>query len=131
MTTLNLMIMSKKVLLIDDDEDEQLIFTEALKEINDSVKCFCVINAEEAIRFLHQSMPDFVFLDVNMPVLNGFDCLDLIKKDEKLKRIPVIMYSTGMDEAIARSAIRKGAFACIKKENTIGELAKTLKKIFP
>ncbi len=123
-------MMNKNILLIDDDEDEQLIFSEALKDINVSVNCFCAITVEEGIKFLRQLLPDFIFLDVNMPVLNGLECLDIIKKDEQLKAIPVIMYSTGMNDKISKLALRKGAFACLKKTNSISDLASMLKKLF-
>ena len=121
--------MCKKILLIDDDEDEQIFFTEALKEINVSVKCFCAVTAEEGMKLLKHFLPDVIFLDMNMPVLNGLECLELIKKDDGLKKIPVIIYSTGMDEHMFKDATRKGAFTCIKKKDTIKELASTLKDL--
>jgi len=121
--------MYKKILLIDDDEDEQFFFREALKEINVSVKCFCAMTAEEGIRLLRHFSPDFIFLDMNMPILNGLECLEIIKKDDGLKEIPVILYSTGMDEHMFEDATRMGAFACIKKKSSIEELALILKDL--
>jgi CheY-like chemotaxis protein len=120
--------MMKKIVLI--DEDEELILTEALKEINDSFKCFCAITAEEGIKLSKQLSPDYIFLDMNMPGLDGFECLDLIKKDHSLKGIPVIMYSTGMNNTIAHAAMGKGASGCVKKESSIKDLVKTLKTLF-
>ena len=120
--------MTTKILLIDDDEDELWIFTEALKEIDDSIDCLSAISAEQGLKLLHQSLPDFIFLDMNMPVLNGFQLLEVIKRDNRLKEIPVIMYSTGITETFATAAMSKGAFGCIKKENTIDDLAIKLKR---
>jgi CheY-like chemotaxis protein len=120
--------MGTKILLIDDDEDEQWIFTEALKEIDDSIDCSFALSAHQGLRLLKQSLPDFIFLDINMPILNGFELLEFIKRDDRLKRIPVVMYSTGINETLANVCMSKGVFACIKKENTIRELAETLKK---
>ena len=120
--------MNMKILLIDDDEDEQWIFAEALKEIDDSIDCFSALNAQQGLKLLTQSSPDFVFLDMNMPVINGFQLLEIIKKDDRLRDIPVIMYSTGINETFARVAVSKGASGCIKKENTITDLAHMLKK---
>ena len=75
-------------------------------------------------------LPDFVFVDVNMPFVNGLEFLDLIKKDDRLKELPVILYSTGIDNTIVCAAMNKGAFACIKKQNSIKDLVKKLKTLF-
>ena len=63
-----------------------------------------------------------------MPLINGFQLLEIIKKDYRLRDIPVIMYSTGINETFANVAVSKGASGCIKKENTITDLADVLKK---
>jgi len=121
--------MSIKILLIDDDEDEQCIFTEALKKINDPIKCLFAVTPQQGLKLLNQSLPDFVFLDMNMPALNGLQLLEIIKKNDRLKQIPVIMYSTTINQTFTNTAVSKGAFACIKKKDTIQELADTLKKL--
>ena len=120
----------KTVLLIDDDEDEQWVFTEALKEIDDSIECYFALTAHQGLKLLNQSFPDFIFVDVNMPVFNGLQFLQLVKEHKSLKNIPVIMYSTGINETFAHIAMSKGAFASIKKQNTIRELADVLKHLF-
>ena len=122
--------MNKKILLIDDDEDEQWIFTEALKEISNSITCLYAITAKEGLELSKQSLPDYIFIDINMPFSNGLQCLELIKSDDRLKEIPVIIYSTGINNTVIYAAMNKGAFACIKKENTIDDLAKKLKILF-
>ena len=122
--------MNKKILLIDDDEDEQWIFTEALKEISNSIKCLYACTAKEGLELSKQSPPDYIFIDINMPLLNGLQCLELIKSDDRLKITPVIIYSTGINDTIIYAAVTKGAFACIKKENTIKDLAEKLKTLF-
>jgi len=121
---------NKKILLIDDDEDEQWIFMEALKEISSSFICVFAITAKEGLELSKQSPPDYIFIDINMPFLNGLQCLELIKSDDRLKETPVIIYSTGINNTIIYAAMSKGAFACIKKENTIEDLAKKLKTLF-
>lgn len=120
--------MNKTILLIDDDEDEQVIFTEALKEVSSSIKCIFAITAEEGLKLVRHLQPSCVFLDINMPMLNGFECLEYIKKDEHLDKIPVVIYSTGINKSVSERAIKEGATACIKKEGSIHELASSLKK---
>jgi CheY-like chemotaxis protein len=122
--------MYKKVLLIDDDEDEQFFFTEALKEIGAPVKLFFAPTANEGIKLLKFLLPDIVFMDINMPALSGFDCLEIIKCDTRISKIPIIIYSTGINEVVFREALKKGAFACMKKQDTIKELAFALREIF-
>lgn len=121
--------MIKKILLIDDDEDEQLIFNEALAETGNQVSLSCAKTAGEGIRLLQQLTPDYVFLDINMPILNGFECLSLIKKTDGINDIPVIIYSTGLNDHVCKKALQQGAADCIKKLSSINELAETLRKI--
>lgn len=121
--------MYKKILLIDDDEDEQFFFMEALKEINGSVKFFFAANSNEGIRMFKFLSPDIVFIDINMPVINGLECLELISGNKNIKEVNTIIYSTGVDDKICDKAIKKGATACIKKQGTIHDLADILKKL--
>jgi CheY-like chemotaxis protein len=127
---LNKDIMHKKILLIDDDEDEQFFFSEALKEINTAVKFFSAADASEGLKLMRFLLPDIVFIDINMPLLNGMECLDMIKNDDKIKSIPVVIYSTGMDKTVSDDALKKGAVDCLKKQNTIKGLTAILRKFF-
>jgi CheY-like chemotaxis protein len=122
--------MYKKILLIDDDVDEQFFFTEALKEINASAKFFYADTAKEGIDLAKDLLPDFIFIDINMPAVNGLECLDLIvdnKDDDKESQQNIIIYSTTIDNTVRYNALKKGARACLKKQNTIHELAGFLK----
>lgn len=120
--------MCKKVLLIDDDDDEHLIFTEALLEAGIEADVFFAQDAFKGINLLKKMLFDFCFLDINMPLLNGIDCLELIKKDDTIKATPVIIYSTGVDDVISKLLMNKGALACVKKQNNIKRLASVLKR---
>ncbi|HEY2726012.1 MAG TPA: response regulator [Parafilimonas sp.] len=121
--------MYKKILLIDDDADEQFFFIEALKEINASAKFFFANSAKEGLSLVKFLLPDFVFIDINMPAINGLECLDLIAHNEDILQPSIIIYSTTIDNSIRNNAIKKGATACLKKQNSIHELAKLLKNI--
>jgi len=121
--------MYKKILLIDDDEDEQFFFMEALKEINDSIKFFFAADSNEGIKMLEFLLPDIVFIDVNMPVISGLECLELIRNNKNIKKINTVIYSTGVDDKMCDKARKKGATACIKKQGSIHDLANVIKSL--
>lgn len=88
---------NKIVLIIDDDDDDRSLFSDALGEVSSTVKCVSVSDGQEGLEILRdarQALPDLIFLDLNMPRLNGKQCLAEIKKIPELAHIPVIMYST-------------------------------------
>src|SRR5688572_5130051 len=83
--------------IIDDDIEDQEIFIEAVKEVSGNIECSASTSGEDALHKLAMattSRPDLIFLDLNMPKLNGKQVLKEIKKSPGLKEIPVIMYST-------------------------------------
>jgi len=91
------MIYYKNLLLIDDDEDDHEFFMEAVKDIDSTISCTCYFDGEKTLKLLRASEvppPDLIILDTNMPRLNGRQILAELKKDPKLKMIPVVMYST-------------------------------------
>jgi CheY-like chemotaxis protein len=84
--------------MVDDDEDDQLLFREALKQVNKSVTCNTALNGAEALEILQSSVtPDLIFLDLNMPIMNGFDCLKALKNEKIYRHIPVIIFTTAND----------------------------------
>ena len=82
------------ILLADDDMDDRYFFEKALQEIPLETALTKVSNGEQLMGYLHENtarLPDILFLDLNMPGKNGFECLDQIKSDKKLGTIPVII----------------------------------------
>jgi CheY-like chemotaxis protein len=97
----------KTILLIDDDEDDQLIFTDAITELGDDVECIVAKNGYEAFEQLKKAeiQPSVIFLDLNMPVMNGFEFLELLRCMQPPKEIPVVVITTSNDPMdIKRSA---------------------------
>ncbi|MER3465187.1 MAG: response regulator, partial [Chitinophagaceae bacterium] len=80
------------LLFVDDDEDDFLIFAEALKEINAEVQV-TYLSGFDQLKNLNRSDFDLIFLDINMPAVNGIECLKRLK-ETNLKNLPVVMYST-------------------------------------
>jgi CheY-like chemotaxis protein len=110
-------------MLIDDDEDDCMIFSAVVNEINTNINCTCVPNAIDCIETLRsQPAPDCIFLDLNMPFMHGFDFLRLLKTSEELNRIPVIIYSTSSREADMIKAKELGALNFLRKQTSFSEL---------
>lgn len=121
--------MNKKILLIDDDEDEQSIFAEAIHAAKISFDCVFANSAAQGIKIIDSVLPDYIFVDFNMPAKNGIECIKEIKEKNSFKETPVILYTTGLDDRLANTAMQFGASACIKKPFSISALAEMLKNI--
>jgi CheY-like chemotaxis protein len=87
------------VLCVDDDSDDQLMVLETIKELEPSYDVATAFNGLEALQYLNTSvnevkMPCLIIMDINMPLLDGKQTLVRIKKDERFKNIPVVMFTT-------------------------------------
>ncbi|MFL5744479.1 MAG: response regulator [Niastella sp.] len=85
------------VMIIDDDDDDRMLFSEALTEVCPSCILISASNGKEALELLQRSditLPGLIFLDLNMPCMNGMQCLNQLRKCASLRNIPVIMYTT-------------------------------------
>jgi len=120
--------MKKHILLIDDDPDELSILQDALDEMAFEYKCTWANGGKQALEMLRYLEPDIIFLDVNMPNMNGLECLESIKQIPNRNNIPVVLASTGMNNDIKNKGMGIGASACIKKANTFDELNAVLNK---
>jgi len=120
--------MKKHILLIDDDPDELDLLQDALDEMAFEYKCTWAQSGGQALEMLRYLEPDIIFLDINMPNMNGLECLAAIKRLPDRDTIPVVLSSTGMNNDIKNKGIEIGAAACIKKANTFDELNAVLNK---
>ena len=126
------MTYSKSCLLIDDDLDDQLVFSLALKIIG-NIRCVTSGNGFSALKKLEYEppfIPDYIFLDLNLPGINGFDFLAKIKSNPKLSHIPVVIYTTSSREEDILKTKKLGAAAFITKPYQISELTTKLKDFF-
>ena len=85
------------ILLADDDTDDRFFFKKVLNELSIAVQLTTVHNGEELMAYLLENsdqLPDLLFLDLNMPRKSGFECLSEINENEKLKVLPVVIFST-------------------------------------
>ena len=122
----------RQCLLIDDDIDDQEIFNLALNELNDDIECLVANDAIEALeRFRSDTsfVPTHIFIDVNMPRMNGIECLREIKKLSHLDSSEVFLYSTTSDPKIIKLAGDLGARFIIKP-SSIESLVSILSESF-
>ena len=120
------------VLLADDDIDDRMLFSDAVSELNINVDLQIVNDGTELMNYLLTSaviLPEVVFLDLNMPRKNGFECLDEIKKHPVLKEIFIIIYSTTESQKEIDDVFHQQANLFIKKPNSFTELKKALSQL--
>jgi CheY-like chemotaxis protein len=120
-------------LLIDDDPDDQEFFSLALKELHPPVICEFANNGIEGIEKLQGKSlfsPHYIFIDINMPRMNGVECLSEIKKIRKVKNTPVFLYSTSADPKMVNESKKLGAADFIVKPIGINDLVQILKQCF-
>ncbi|MBO9205141.1 MULTISPECIES: response regulator [Niastella] len=126
------MTQPRSFLLVDDDIDDIIIFQETLKKVDDKIGFFYVNNGKDAFDLLienNPNLPSLIFLDINMPRMDGKECLKLLKQDSRLKHIPVLMYTTSSQSADIEDTMMHGALAFITKPWGVNELKKLLSAI--
>ncbi len=113
------------LLLADDDKDDCLFFQDALEELSLTESFHAVHNGEQLMNYLSENidmLPSVLFLDLNMPRKNGHECLIEIKSNEKLKELPVVIYSTSFDMETINLLYQDGAQYYIRKPSDFSKL---------
>jgi len=124
---------SKRVFLIDDDEDDRLFFGIGLSEFDPSIEILYDKDSENALRRLSEKMqplPDIVFLDWNMPKLSGRQILGAIRTNSRYNEIPVIIFTTSSSTIDKDEAKELGASYFLSKPASLYELKRNLEDIF-
>jgi CheY-like chemotaxis protein len=106
------------LILADDDTDDCMFFKEALDELEVPVNLTVVGDGVELMELLSQpgsGYPHAIYLDLNMPRKNGFECLLELKKDERLKLLPIFIYSTSINSDMVERVYKSGASHYIRK----------------
>ena len=105
----------KHILLADDDKDHGLLFGCILKNIDYTIRLSWVKDGLELLNFLKSNEVDLIFLDLKMPCMDGYECLQQIKGDIILREIPVIVYSNSSQMIdIRRSFLHKADAYMVK-----------------
>ncbi|MCR9062395.1 MAG: response regulator [Cytophagales bacterium] len=119
------------IYLVDDDQEDQEIFDMALLEtgIQASLKCF-----NNATSFIEKfkgdcTVPDYVFLDLNMPKINGLECLKILSNESCLNRSRIIVYSTSSNEKDINESKALGAHDYLIKPVSFQVLVNSIKSL--
>jgi CheY-like chemotaxis protein len=120
-----------RILLADDDEADRFLFKEAFEEMEIEIDFQTVNDGVLLMDYLavkDTSLPDFLFLDLNMPRKNGLTCLKEIRSNALFNQVPIAIYSTSVHEKDVEETFLNGANVYIKKPNNFSELLQVLKK---
>jgi CheY-like chemotaxis protein len=117
--------------LVDDDVDDHEIFKSALTQVDDGIVLLIAGNGQDALKMLsaQDRLPDYIFLDLNMPRMGGIQFLAEIKKSESLSKIPVIVYSTSNHPGDKEKALQAGAERFFTKPARYTELCELLQSL--
>jgi len=121
--------MEKIFLLADDDADDTELFCEALEQIDPSIICYCAVDGKKLLEILQNTTlqkPQVILLDINMPGMNGWECLKKLKDNEAFRHIPVIIYSTSAHQKEAEHALDMGALCFFTKPTYFDQLKEIL-----
>ena len=116
------------LLLADDDIDDCMFFKDALEELPLATNLTTISDGVELMRYLTSQgdLPDVIFLDLNMPRKNGYECLSEIKQNFRLAAVPVIIYSTSFDTEVVDLLFEKGARHYIRKPGDFSKIKEVI-----
>ncbi len=120
------------IFLADDNQGDCISFGKVLSEIDLHTRLTFVKNGEQLLQLLGLDPalpPDIIFLDINMPVMNGYECLDEIRRNPQFENVPVVMMSVANDVATVNRAYKHKANLYICKPNSFSKLKSMLQQI--
>src|SRR5689334_4058003 len=122
---------ARNILLADDDDDDRLLFLDVLKELKVPVHMSSASNGEALMQMLAEGLipPDILFLDLNMPLKNGFECLAEIRQDARLNNMPVVIFSTSSQPSAIERLYADGAQLYIRKPNDFTQLKSVISEV--
>lgn len=123
---------SKPILLAEDDSVDVMIVERAFKDLKIKNQLACTANGEEALEYLKNDAnkkPCIILLDLNMPKMNGIEFLKIVKADEVLKKIPVIVLTTSSQQQDIVESFKLGVAGYIVKSVDYAKFTKAINTI--
>lgn len=120
-----------QVFLVEDDEDDVFLFKDALKDLSLQTIVTVFSNGRDLCQHIQDSLvfPDIIFLDINMPLMNGKDCLKELSRQAKFNNVPIIMYSTSVTPSDINETFISGADLYVQKAFSFAGLQSLLQDI--
>jgi CheY-like chemotaxis protein len=116
--------------LCDDDEEDHFVFSQALRDILPKAHLTTFLNGSDLLFQLHRRQPDILFLDINMPMMNGIECLKAIRSDSILRKLPIVIYSVSEYHVDLKASFGHGAAIYLVKPHVYQDLIEQLKTLF-
>jgi CheY-like chemotaxis protein len=120
----------KNILLADDDADDRLLFEEALKTVSPDSELTFAHNGLELMQVLERYTPDIIFLDINMPLKNGIDCIKWIRDLKQFRNLSVVAYSSAFNSEEINKAYAFGVHLYFIKPTRLRFLVEDLEYLF-
>jgi CheY-like chemotaxis protein len=120
---------TKPILLVEDDKVDIMTIKRALKDLNIKNQLVSVANGEEALEYLQSKgnkKPSIILLDLNMPKMNGIEFLTIIKADEVLKKIPIVVLTTSSQQQDIIECFKFSVAGYIVKSVDYSEFTETI-----
>jgi CheY-like chemotaxis protein len=125
-------VTNKPILLVEDDKVDTMTVIRALKEIHVTNRLVHVENGEEAISYLRDpesEKPCIILLDLNMPIMNGIEFLQVVKRDDHLKRIPVVVLTTSEEQQDKVNSFNMGVAGYMTKPVDYRQFVEVMRSI--
>ena len=121
----------RRIIIVDDDKEDREIFISALDSLNLDAEIFQFCNGVDLMAYLFDSssqLPNIIFLDLNMPLMNGEECLSDIRGDSRFNNISVIIYSGYYDNFMMEMLKKNGADHYFLKPNNLEDLERLIEE---
>ncbi len=122
------------ILLADDDTDDCYFFSKAIAALTLQTTLTILNDGEQLMKHLldeANALPDVLFLDINMPRKNGVECVHEMQKNDRLKAIQVVIFSTSKNEEIMKSLFKAGVHIYIRKPGDFSQLKEVIANALP
>ena len=125
-------VKNKPILLVEDDRVDMMMVIRALKQVHVTNQVVHLENGEDALNYLRDEdndKPCIIFLDLNMPIMNGIEFLQVVKNDGQLKRIPVVVLTTSEEQQDKVNSFNMGVAGYMAKPVDYRQFVEVMRSI--